>query len=188
MRCAEGTRATWFCLKRRARELMPLVSSGVLRAVGGWLCYPMSKSIEVTLDSEQANELRKLAVASSGLLDRVVARLDESEAKNRGYEKMQRDYIVRIGKYYQRQLQQCDEMLTKTGVPEWVMNSDSDGAPGNAVTERLKWYLARRKDVKPEEAEPELQAEMQRNIEAASLQESMRLGFVEAQGYDHNYD
>lgn len=111
------------------------------------------------------------AVASSDLLDRVVGRLDEAEGKNRGYEKMQRDYIVRIGKHYQRQLQQCDEMLTKAGVPEWVMNSDSDGVPGNAVTERLKWYLARRKDVKPEEAEPELQSEMQRNIEAAAAYE-----------------
>lgn len=109
----------------------------------------------------------------SGLLDRVVARLDEAEAKNRGYEKMQRDYVVRIGKYYQRQLQRCDEMLTKAGVPEWVMNSDSNDVPGNAVAERLKWYLARRKDVKPEEAEPQLQAEMAANISAASAYRSV---------------
>ena len=126
----------------------------------------------MSMDTEQANELRKLAVASSGLLDRVVARLDEAEGKNRGYEKMQRDYIVRIAKHYQRQLQECDEMLTKQGVPEWVENSDSNGVPGNAVTCRLKWYLARRKDVKPEEAEPQLQSDMAANIAAAAAYRS----------------
>lgn len=112
----------------------------------------------------QANELRKQRVSSRGLLDRVVARLDKAEVKNRGCEKMERDYIVRIAKYYHRQLQACGEMLTQQGVPEWVENSDSNGVPGSAVTLRLKWYLARRKNVKPEETDPQLKAEMEANM------------------------
>jgi hypothetical protein len=51
-------------------------------------------------------------------------------------------------------------MLTKAGVPEWVINSDSDGVPGNSVPCRLKWYLARRKDVKPGEIDQRLQRDM----------------------------
>ena len=66
--------------------------------------------------------------------------------------------------YYRRQLQKCADMLTQSGVPEWVENTDSDGVPANRVPARLKWYLARRKDVTPSEAEPQLQAEMRRSL------------------------
>jgi len=123
-------------------------------------------------DPEQADELRKLSERPNGLLYRVIERLNEAEDRNRSYEKMQRDYIVRIALHYRSQLQVCDELLTKQGVPEWVENSDSQGAPSNAVIERLKWYLARRKDVKPNEAEPELQAEMAKNVAAAKAYEN----------------
>lgn len=70
----------------------------------------------------------------------------------------------RFALHYKRQLDKCADMLTQSGVPEWVENTDSDGVPGNSVPERLKWYLARRKDVTPAEAEPKLQAEMKRHL------------------------
>lgn len=58
------------------------------------------------------------------------------------------------------QLERCSEMLTAAGVPDWVELSDSPGVPSNAVTYRLKWFLARRKDVNPSEIDKELQRDM----------------------------
>jgi hypothetical protein len=60
----------------------------------------------------------------------------------------------------ERRLKECSDMLTDVGVPEWVMNSNSDGVPGNSVVCRLKWYLARRKNVKAGEIDQKLQREM----------------------------
>ena len=57
-------------------------------------------------------------------------------------------------------LRRCDEMLTLAGVPEWVMNSENDGVPANSTPDRLRWYLARRKDIKPGETDQTLQREM----------------------------
>jgi hypothetical protein len=50
----------------------------------------------------------------------------------------------------------CDEMLTKANVPEWVENEGSS-VPSNCILERLKWFLARRKDVKKWEIDQNLQ-------------------------------
>ena len=58
------------------------------------------------------------------------------------------------------QLERCAQMLTEAGVPEWVELSDSS-VPSNAVTYRLKWFLARRKDVKPSEIDKRLKADME---------------------------
>lgn len=63
-------------------------------------------------------------------------------------------------KYYQRQLDDCDKALTEAGVPEWVMNSWNDGVPANCVPERLRWFLARRKNITKAESEQRLQNEM----------------------------
>jgi len=71
--------------------------------------------------------------------------------------------------YYRRQMERCDDLLTKAGVPEWVENTDSDGVPGNSIPERLKWYLARRKDVKPSEIDKTLALEMTQAIAAAAM-------------------
>jgi len=57
-------------------------------------------------------------------------------------------------------LRRCDEMLTAAGVPEWVMNSENDNVPANSTPARLRWYLARRKDIKPGEVDQQLQREM----------------------------
>lgn len=72
-------------------------------------------------------------------------------------------------RHFRWQLEQCDQMLTDAGVPEWVENSNCNGVPGNSTPERLKWYLARRKDVKPGETDRKLAKEMEENIEAARL-------------------
>lgn len=65
----------------------------------------------------------------------------------------------------QRRLNECGELLTSAGVPEWVMNNKNESVPTNSIPERLRWYLARRKDVKPHEAEQELQREMKKWLE-----------------------
>ncbi|HRA67717.1 MAG TPA: hypothetical protein PL187_16940 [Caldilinea sp.] len=57
-------------------------------------------------------------------------------------------------------LRRCDEMLTAAGVPEWVMNSENGSVPANSTPARLRWYLARRKDIKPGEIDQQLQREM----------------------------
>lgn len=57
--------------------------------------------------------------------------------------------VVRL-RLAQRWVRECQAMLTEAGVPEWVMTGDCT-VPGSAVTCRLKWFLARRKDVKPSE-------------------------------------
>jgi len=59
-----------------------------------------------------------------------------------------------------RQLLLCRKLLDEAGVPEWVMNSDSDNVPSNSVTSRLKWYLARRKNVTPGEIDVKLNRSM----------------------------
>lgn len=70
-------------------------------------------------------------------------------------------------KVHERELQKCDQMLTDAGVPEWVMNSDSNGVPSNSVASRLKWYLARRKNVERWETDQTLQREMDECMRAA---------------------
>jgi hypothetical protein len=60
----------------------------------------------------------------------------------------------------ERRLTECDQMLTDAGVPEWVMNTGCDGVPSNSVVARLKWYLARRKNVAVREIDQNLQREM----------------------------
>lgn len=69
------------------------------------------------------------------------------------YEQLRANYI-------ERQLAMCDQMLTEQGVPEWVMLSDSNGVPANSVPCRLKWYLARRKNVAAGEIDQQLQDEI----------------------------
>ena len=78
----------------------------------------------------------------------------------------QRENIINL--YKAKQLAICGEMLTRAGVPEWVIGADST-VPGSSVPCRLKWYLARRKDVEPWEGDEDLQREMQRLETAAKL-------------------
>lgn len=63
-------------------------------------------------------------------------------------------------RYKSRQLEMCGKMLDESGVPEWVMNSDSNNVPANATPCRLKWYLARRKNVSAGEIDEELNRDM----------------------------
>lgn len=69
--------------------------------------------------------------------------------------------------YLERQMEMCDQMLTASGVPEWVMNLDANGVPANSLPSRLKWYLARRKDVAAGEIDQELQSMMEENLRLA---------------------
>lgn len=73
-----------------------------------------------------------------------------------------------INRYKAKQLEICGEMLTRAGVPEWVIGADST-VPASSVPCRLKWYLARRKDVEPWEGDEDLQREMQRYQTATKL-------------------
>lgn len=50
------------------------------------------------------------------------------------------------------QLEEITCLLDDFGVPGMV---DVDGMPGNVPAHRLKWLLARRKEVKPSELTPE---------------------------------
>jgi len=76
------------------------------------------------------------------------------------YEKLKLSYL-------EKQLTICDQMLTEQGVPEWVMLADSNGVPANSVPSRLKWYLARRKDVAVGEIDQQLQDMMEENLKLA---------------------
>jgi len=60
----------------------------------------------------------------------------------------------------ERQLQECDQMLTEAGVPEWVLNCANEPVPANSTPQRLKWYLARRKNVSKWEIDRKLQRDM----------------------------
>lgn len=67
-----------------------------------------------------------------------------------------------------KRLRMCDQMLTDAGVPEWVINSDGESVPSNSTPERLRWYLARRKDVKRSETDQKLQREMKNWLETVT--------------------
>ena len=85
---------------------------------------------------------------------------DEARGCASPYEKLKLTYL-------EKQLTICDQMLTEQGVPEWVMLSDSNGVPANSVPFRLKWYLARRKDVAEGEIDQQLQDMMEENLKLA---------------------
>lgn len=65
-----------------------------------------------------------------------------------------------------RIVKQCQALLTEAGVPHWVQNGQST-VPSNSLPERLNWFLARRKDVKPAEVDQDLQKEMKTCLEYA---------------------
>ena len=67
----------------------------------------------------------------------------------------------------ERRLREISEMLTDAGVPEWVMNAGHNGVPSNSDVSRLKWYLARRKNVKAGEIDQQLQRDMKEAYEHA---------------------
>ena len=60
----------------------------------------------------------------------------------------------------ERRLTEIAAMLDDVGVPEGVENNFHRGVPSNSAVMRLKWYLARRKDVKPGEIDQRLQRDM----------------------------
>jgi len=77
--------------------------------------------------------------------------------------------------YLERQMEMCDQMLTASGVPEWVMNLDANGVPANSLPSRLKWYLARRKDVAAGEIDQELLSMMEENLRLAQARHNDKL-------------
>ena len=60
----------------------------------------------------------------------------------------------------ERRLTEIAAMLDDVGVPEWVENNSHRGVPSNSAVMRLKWYLARRKNVAARETDQKLQREM----------------------------
>jgi hypothetical protein len=60
----------------------------------------------------------------------------------------------------ERRLTEIAAMLDDAGVPAWVENRCHKGVPSNSAVMRLKWYLARRKNVKAAEIDQKLQREM----------------------------
>lgn len=68
-------------------------------------------------------------------------------------------------KQNEKRIDEIEKMLDEAGVPEWVENSDSNGVPSNAPQSRLKWFLARRKNVTAREIDQKLQREMKENLE-----------------------
>jgi hypothetical protein len=60
----------------------------------------------------------------------------------------------------ERRLTEIAAMLDDAGVPEWVENNSHRGVPSNGCVSRLKWYLARRKNVAAHEIDQKLQREM----------------------------
>ena len=59
-----------------------------------------------------------------------------------------------------KQMAEIVKMLDESGVPEWIENADSNGVPSSAPHSRLKWFLARRKNVSAHEIDQKLQREM----------------------------
>ncbi len=51
-------------------------------------------------------------------------------------------------KAWSEQVREVQSLLTAAGVPEFVT---VENCPGNSAPHRLKWFLARRKDVSAEE-------------------------------------
>ncbi len=60
----------------------------------------------------------------------------------------------------ERRLDEIAAMLTDAGVPIWVENNCHRGVPSCSPVSRLKWYLARRKNVAAHEIDQKLQREM----------------------------
>ena len=67
----------------------------------------------------------------------------------------------------ERRLDEIAAMLTESGVPIWVENNCHQGVPSCSPVMRLKWYLARRKNVAASEIDQELQRGMKEAEEAA---------------------
>ena len=59
----------------------------------------------------------------------------------------------RKGKVVLKQLREVTKLLNDAGVPEFVTVGDD---LGNAPQVRLKWFLMRRKDVKPSEVDKDI--------------------------------
>lgn len=74
---------------------------------------------------------------------------------------------LRLYQAKEKQLARCDELLTKAGVPEWVMLTSNEGVPSNSTPDRLAWFLARRKDVSLREVDHALLREMELAMQAA---------------------
>lgn len=112
------------------------------------------------MNQETSNVPSGAAVACSALLDRIIQRL-EPRIADLGDSKAAWDIkmLIRVARYEKRQLEMCDKMLTKSGVPEWVEKS-GESAPGNSTPCRLEWYLARRKDIAPYEIDQQLQRDL----------------------------
>ncbi len=72
-----------------------------------------------------------------------------------------------IAKVNAQRLDEIAAMLTESGVPIGVENSCHEGGPSCSPVMRLKWYLARRKSVSPQEVDQKLQQEMKEAEEAA---------------------
>lgn len=60
----------------------------------------------------------------------------------------------------ERRITEIGAMLDDVGVPEWVENNSHRGVPSNSAVQRLKWFLARRKNVAACEIDQKLQREM----------------------------
>lgn len=65
----------------------------------------------------------------------------------------------RLCRFKAKQLDLCDKLLDAAGVPEWCESTDSE-VPANSVPARLAWFISRRKDVKPEEIDRQLQKDL----------------------------
>lgn len=68
----------------------------------------------------------------------------------------------------ERRLDEIAAMLTDAGVPIWVENNCHRGVPSCSPVSRLKWYLARRKNVAAREIDQKLQREMKEAEENAA--------------------
>lgn len=74
---------------------------------------------------------------------------------NKNLSKHQKALLLeyRKGKVALKQLREVTKLLNDAGVPEFVTVGDD---VGNAPQVRLKWFLMRRKDVKPSEVDKDI--------------------------------
>jgi hypothetical protein len=90
------------------------------------------------------------------LLDRKIKKVEEGLALLKGNSFVwDIKILIMMARFYRDELEKVSKMLDEAGVPEWV-EEEGNPVPANAAVYRLKWYLNRRKDIKPSETPSEI--------------------------------
>lgn len=116
-----------------------------------WEIYDVAEKSCVEIQDSDKNLICQLPMNG---LDDIATLLHKAPAMAEEIAKLRAEKIKleRFSNYYQKQLGICQELLSGSGVPEWVTLQKDPSVPANSVPSRLEWYLLRRKSISEDEA------------------------------------